>query len=144
MLDGGQYRRRRSVTGAYLAAADGIGDRTRLRARTLTQLKTAGIGSLRVLAMSEASGFARSARPAFVSAPGRYDESLLQGLDLPAGQMGKRDMRRCSTSTISGNGRAACLRYVAAGDRRAAVGSRYPLATGTVSRGILARRHARC
>ena len=78
--------------GAYLGAADGIGDRARLRDE-LDQLKAAGIDNLRVLAMSEASGFQRAVRPAVMTAPGEYDERLLQGLDYLLVEMGKRDMK---------------------------------------------------
>ena len=78
--------------GAYLGAADGIGDRERLRAE-LDQLKAAGIDNLRVLAMSEASGFKRAVRPAMMTAPGEYNEALLQGLDYLLVEMGKRDMK---------------------------------------------------
>ena len=78
--------------GAYLGAADGIGDRARLRDE-LDQLKAAGIDNLRVLAMSEASGFKRAVRPAMMTAPGQYDERLLQGLDYLLVEMGKRDMK---------------------------------------------------
>lgn len=78
--------------GAYLGAPDGIGDRARLRAE-LDQLKAAGIDNLRVLAMSEASGFKRGVRPALMNAPGDYDERLLQGLDYLLAEMGKGDMK---------------------------------------------------
>jgi len=78
--------------GAYLGAPDGIGDRERLRAE-LDQLKAAGIDNLRVLAMSEASGFKRGVRPAFMTAPGEYDERLLQGLDFLLAEMARRDMK---------------------------------------------------
>ena len=78
--------------GAYLGAADGIGDRARLRAE-LDQLKAAGIDNLRVLAMSEASAFKRAVRPAIMTAPGEYDEQMLQGLDYLLVEMGKRDMK---------------------------------------------------
>jgi len=78
--------------GAYLGAPDGAGDRARLRAE-LDQLKAAGIDNLRVLAMSEASGFKRGVSPAIMSAPGQYDEAMLQGLDYLLAEMGKRDMK---------------------------------------------------
>src|SRR5690606_11902388 len=78
--------------GAYLGAPDGIGDRARLRDE-LDQLKAAGIDNLRVLAMSEASGFKRAVRPAIMTAPGEYDERLLQGLDYLLVEMGRRDMK---------------------------------------------------
>lgn len=78
--------------GAYLGAPGDSGDRARLRAE-LDQLKAAGIDNLRVLAMSEASGFKRGVRPAVMSAPGKYDEQLLQGLDYLLAEMGRRDMK---------------------------------------------------
>ena len=78
--------------GAYLGAEDGVGDRARLRSE-LDQLKAAGIDNLRVLAMSEASGFRRGVSPAFMTAPGQYDERLLQGLDVLLDEMRRRDMK---------------------------------------------------
>lgn len=78
--------------GAYLGAPDATGDRARLRAE-LDQLKAAGIDNLRVLAMSEASGFKRGVRPAFMARPGEYDERLLQGLDYLLAEMARRDMK---------------------------------------------------
>jgi mannan endo-1,4-beta-mannosidase len=74
--------------GAYL----GTDDRARLRAE-LDQLKAAGIDNLRVLAMSEASGFQRSVRPAIMVKPGEFDERLLQGLDYLLAEMARRDMK---------------------------------------------------
>ena len=78
--------------GAYLGAPDGLGDRARLLAE-LDQLQAAGIDNLRVLAMSEASDFKRGVRPAIMTAPGQYDERLLQGLDFLLAEMAKRDMK---------------------------------------------------
>jgi mannan endo-1,4-beta-mannosidase len=82
--------------GAYLGAPDGgidgIGDRARLRAE-LDQLKAAGIDNLRVLAMSERSGFKRAVQPAIMIRPGGYDERLLQGLDYLLAEMGRREMK---------------------------------------------------
>lgn len=78
--------------GAYLGAANGTGDRARLRAE-LDQLHAAGIDNLRILAMSEASGFKRGVRPALMTAPGKFDESLLQGLDYLLAEMAKREMK---------------------------------------------------
>lgn len=94
MLDGKPYRFAGANFwyGAYLGAAGGIGDRGRLVAE-LDQLKAAGIDNLRVLAMSEASGFKRGVRPAIMTAPGQYDERLLQGIDFLLDEMGKRDMK---------------------------------------------------
>src|SRR5690606_25099585 len=94
VLDGRPYRFAGANFwyGAYLGAADGVGDRARLRAE-LDQLKAAGIDNLRVLAMSEASGFRRGVRPAFMHAPGEYDQRLLEGLDVLLDEMRRRDMK---------------------------------------------------
>ncbi|AKC86242.1 glycoside hydrolase 5 family protein [Pseudoxanthomonas suwonensis] len=94
VLDGKPYRFAGANFwyGAYLGAPDGIGDRERLRAE-LDQLKAAGIDNLRVLAMSEASGFKRGVSPAIMSEPGKYDEDLLQGLDYLLAEMARRDMK---------------------------------------------------
>ena len=94
VLDGKPYRFAGANFwyGAYLGAPDGVGDRERLRAE-LDQLKAAGIDNLRVLAMSEASGFKRGVRPAFMVAPGEYDQRLLEGLDVLLDEMRKRDMK---------------------------------------------------
>jgi len=94
VLDGKPYRFAGANFwyGAYLGAGDGVGDRERLRAE-LDQLRAAGIDNLRVLAMSEASGFRRGVRPAFMTAPGQYDQRLLQGLDVLLDEMGRRDMK---------------------------------------------------
>ncbi|QDH68892.1 glycoside hydrolase 5 family protein [Marilutibacter alkalisoli] len=99
MLDGKPYRFAGANFwyGAYLGTADGIGDRERLRAE-LDQLKAAGIDNLRVLAMSEASGFKRGVDPAIMTVPGPlhegvFDEALLQGLDVLLDEMARRDMK---------------------------------------------------
>ncbi|ADV26307.1 Mannan endo-1,4-beta-mannosidase [Pseudoxanthomonas suwonensis 11-1] len=94
LLDGKPYRFAGANFwyGAYLGAEDGVGDRARLRAE-LDQLKAAGIDNLRVLAMSEASGFKRGVRPAFMTAPGEYDQRLLEGLDVLLDEMRQRDMK---------------------------------------------------
>jgi len=94
VLDGKPYRFAGANFwyGAYLGAPEGIGDRERLRAE-LDQLKAAGIDNLRVLAMSEASGFKRGVSPAFMTEPGRFDDRLLQGLDYLLVEMAERDMK---------------------------------------------------
>lgn len=94
VLDGKPYRFAGANFwyGAYLGAPGDIGDRARLRAE-LDQLKAAGIDNLRVLALSEASGFKRGVRPAFMARPGEYDERLLQGLDYLLAEMARRDMK---------------------------------------------------
>lgn len=94
VLDGKPYRFAGANFwyGAYLGAPGDLGDRERLRAE-LDQLKAAGIDNLRVLAMSEASGFRRGVSPAIMAEPGRYDEQLLQGLDYLLAEMARRDMK---------------------------------------------------
>ena len=94
VLDGKPYRFAGANFwyGAYLGAPDGVGDRERLRAE-LDQLKAAGVDNLRVLAMSEASGFKRGVRPAIMTEPGQYDEQMLQGLDYLLAEMASRDMK---------------------------------------------------
>ena len=94
VLDGKPYRFAGANFwyGAYLGAPSGVGDRDRLRAE-LDQLKAAGVDNLRVLAMSEASGFKRGVRPGIMDKPGQYDESMLKGLDYLLAEMGKRDMK---------------------------------------------------
>ncbi|WP_028916917.1 cellulase family glycosylhydrolase [Pseudoxanthomonas sp. J35] len=94
VLDGKPYRFAGANFwyGAYLGAPGDIGDRERLRAE-LDQLKAAGIDNLRVLAMSEASGFKRGVSPAIMAGPGQYDEQLLQGLDYLLAEMARRDMK---------------------------------------------------
>ena len=94
VLDGKPYRFAGANFwyGAYLGAPGDLGDRERLIAE-LDQLKEAGIDNLRVLAMSEASGFKRGVSPAIMTAPGEYDEQLLQGIDFLLDEMAKRDMK---------------------------------------------------
>lgn len=94
VLDGKPYRFAGANFwyGAYLGAPGERGDRARLVAE-LDQLKDAGIDNLRVLAMSEASGFKRGVRPAVMAAPGQYDETLLQGIDFLLDEMARRDMK---------------------------------------------------
>jgi len=94
VLDGKPYRFAGANFwyGAYLGAEDGVGDRERLRAE-LDQLQAAGIDNLRVLAMSEASGFRRGVDPAIMTAPGTFDERLLAGLDVLLDEMGRRQMK---------------------------------------------------
>jgi mannan endo-1,4-beta-mannosidase len=94
VLDGKPYRFAGANFwyGAYLGAPDELGDRERLVAE-LDQLSAAGIDNLRVLAMSEASGFRRGVSPAIMTAPGQYDERLLQGLDVLLDEMARREMK---------------------------------------------------
>lgn len=94
VLDGRPYRFAGANFwyGAYLGAPGAVGDRERLRAE-LDQLRDSGITNLRVLAVSEASGFQRGVRPATLEAPGEFDEALLQGLDFLLAEMAARDMK---------------------------------------------------
>jgi mannan endo-1,4-beta-mannosidase len=94
VLDGRPYRFAGANFwyGAYLGAPGELGDRERLIVE-LDQLKAAGIDNLRVLAMSEASGFKRGVSPAIMTAPGQYDERLLQGIDFLLDEMARRDMK---------------------------------------------------
>ncbi|MBB3224773.1 glycoside hydrolase 5 family protein [Pseudoduganella umbonata] len=73
--------------GAYL----GANDRPRLL-KELDTLKGMGINNLRVLAVSEKTDMKSAVRPATTSAPGKYDERLLAGMDFLLAEMAKRDM----------------------------------------------------
>jgi len=73
--------------GAYL----GANDRPRLL-KELDTLKAMGINNLRVLAVSEKTDMKSAVRPATTSAPGKYDERLLAGMDYLLAEMAKRDM----------------------------------------------------
>ena len=77
--------------GGYLGAASTVGDRARL-VKELDNLKALGINNLRVLAVSEKTDMKSAVRPATTSAPGKYDESLLAGMDFLLAELGKRDM----------------------------------------------------
>ncbi len=75
--------------GAYLgASAEG---RKRLH-KELDQLRSMGVTNLRILAMSESTSSSRAVVPAIQTAPGEYDETLLQGLDYLLAEMAKRKM----------------------------------------------------
>ena len=73
--------------GGYL----GAGDRARLL-KELDTMKALGINNLRVLAVSEKTAMKSAVSPATTTAPGRYDESLLVGLDVFMAEAAKRDM----------------------------------------------------
>jgi mannan endo-1,4-beta-mannosidase len=73
--------------GGYL----GAGDRARLL-KELDTMKALGINNLRVLAVSEKTAMKSAVSPATTTAPGRYDESLLAGLDFFMAEAAKRDM----------------------------------------------------
>jgi mannan endo-1,4-beta-mannosidase len=77
--------------GGYLGAPTGVGQRARL-VKELDRMKALGINNVRVLAVSEKTAMKSAVSPATTSAPGQYDESLLQGLDFLMAELGKRDM----------------------------------------------------
>jgi len=77
--------------GAYLGSPGMTGARERLR-RELDSMCACGIENLRVMAASEESYMKRSVRPAFQTAPGVYDDSLLEGLDELLARMAERRM----------------------------------------------------
>lgn len=77
--------------GGYLGASAGVGQRERLL-RELDRLESLGINNVRVLAVSERTAMRSAVSPATTSAPGRYDEQLLRGLDFLLAELGKRDM----------------------------------------------------
>jgi mannan endo-1,4-beta-mannosidase len=77
--------------GGYLGAAGKPGDRARLT-KELDALKALGINNVRVLAVSERTAMPSAVKPATTSAPGRYDEQLLQGLDFMLAELAKRDI----------------------------------------------------
>lgn len=78
--------------GGYLGSDGDTGDRERLT-KELDQLKANGITNIRVLGMSEASELKRAVRPAAMTKPGTYEETLLEGLDFFLAEMAKRDMK---------------------------------------------------
>jgi mannan endo-1,4-beta-mannosidase len=77
--------------GGYLGAPTGVGQRKRLL-KELDRLQALGINNVRVLAVSEKTAMKSAVSPATTSAPGQYDEQLLQGLDFLLAELGKRDM----------------------------------------------------
>jgi mannan endo-1,4-beta-mannosidase len=77
--------------GGYLGAPTSVGQRKRLLAE-LDHLQALGINNVRVLAVSEKTAMKSAVSPATTSAPGQYDETLLQGLDFLLAELGKRDM----------------------------------------------------
>jgi len=77
--------------GAYVGSAGKTGNRARL-VRELDMMRNAGITNLRILAASERSDMVRSVSPAFQTAPGVYNEELLDGLDFLISEIKKRDM----------------------------------------------------
>jgi mannan endo-1,4-beta-mannosidase len=77
--------------GGYLGAPSGVGQRERLL-KELDRLKALGINNVRVLAVSEKTSMKSAVSPATTSAPGQYDEKLLQGLDFLLAELARRDM----------------------------------------------------
>ncbi len=77
--------------GCYLGSPGLTGDRPRLL-RELDSLAARGITNLRVLAASEESYTKKAVSPAIQKEPGRYDDSLLIGLDFLLAEMAKRRM----------------------------------------------------
>lgn len=78
--------------GCYLGSPGETGDRERLK-RELDFLKSLGITNLRILAASEETVMRNSLKPAIQTAPGVYNEELLEGLDYLLYEMGRRGMR---------------------------------------------------
>ena len=78
--------------GMNLGSAGAGGDRARL-GRELDRLQALGITNLRVLAASEGPADQPwRVQPALQTAPGVYDEALLEGLDVLLAEMAARDM----------------------------------------------------
>ena len=77
--------------GGYLGAASGVGERARL-VKELDSMKAIGINNVRVLAVSEKTDMKSGVKPATTSAPGKYDENLLAGMDFLIAELAKRDM----------------------------------------------------
>lgn len=77
--------------GGYLGAPNGAGRQERL-VKELDRLKSLGINNVRVLAVSEQTAMKSAVSPATTTAPGQYDEALLQGLDFLLAELGRRDM----------------------------------------------------
>ena len=78
--------------GPILGSEGTGGDRERL-ARELDTLKSLGIENLRVLVGSDGDhGVYTKVEPTLQYAPGRYNDTLLRGLDYFLAELGKRDM----------------------------------------------------
>ena len=77
--------------GAYLGADADYGNRPRL-IRELDLLKKSGITNLRVVAASEESDYGLPLSPPFQYKNGKYNETLLEGMDFLLVEMAKRDM----------------------------------------------------
>ncbi len=78
--------------GMNLGMVSATGNRELLK-RELDQMKDTGITQLRVLALSEGPGSEPyRVGPAVQNSPGKYDESVWEGLDFLLAEMKKRDM----------------------------------------------------
>lgn len=77
--------------GALLGRPSNPTGRARLL-RELDRLQQLGVNNLRVLGASEACDVPGSLAPAIQTAPGQYDEDLLQGLDYLVAEAGRRGM----------------------------------------------------
>lgn len=79
--------------GTILASEGRGGDRARL-ARELDSLKSLGITNLRILVGGDGEeGLASHISPTLQTAPGVYNDTLLQGLDYLLDQLERRDMK---------------------------------------------------
>ena len=78
--------------GAILGSTGEGGNRARLR-QELDSLKAIGVTNLRVLAGADGpDGVAAKVEPALQTAPGVYNDALLDGLDYMLAEMGRRGM----------------------------------------------------
>ncbi len=78
--------------GAYLGRPSNQVGRARL-IRELDRLEKLGVNNLRVLGAAEDCAVAKTVKPAFQTAPGVYNEDLLEGLDFLIQAAGKRRMK---------------------------------------------------
>ncbi len=79
--------------GAILGSQGEGGDRERL-IRELDMLKSIGADNLRILVGSDGlSGVPTKAEPTLQTAPGEYNDDILDGLDFLMAELGKRDMK---------------------------------------------------
>ena len=102
--------------GPILASEGCGGDRERLT-RELDSLCSIGVRNLRVLVGSDGErGVYTKVEPTLQYAPGKYNDTLLRGLDYFLVELGKRDMEAvlCSTWAMPGNG-AAAIRSISSG-----------------------------
>ncbi|HLP01933.1 MAG TPA: polysaccharide deacetylase family protein [Opitutaceae bacterium] len=78
--------------GAHLGRPSNPAGRARLL-RELDRLQALGVNNLRVLGAAERSEDPQTLHPAIQTAPGTYDEDVLQGLDYLMAEAGRREMR---------------------------------------------------